>query len=161
MIKFDNTMFGRQVRFINNNAHEEMPECYPPVGAIGIIVSAGAKYSSYLEDCDFLVKWPDGSTSDNDIWACDEESVELVEEITDYTPEKYGIVEAIRIFYGKACWPYATLAFAFGGTVTIDWANVEERNKYMPGINAYTLIVDDRVKKNFEDYVRVRGNYES
>lgn len=157
MIKFDNTMFGRQVRFINAQAHEEMPDWYPPVGTIGIIIPSTWNYSNI----NFLVNWPEGSTGENEPLACDEESLEFVEEITDYTPEKYGIVEAIRIFYGKACWPYATLAFAFGGTVTIDWANVEERNKYMHGINAYTLIIDDRVKKNFKNYVRVRDNHES
>lgn len=154
MIKFDNTMLGRQVRFINALAHEEIPMCFPKVGTIGTLIPF------YNNPNEYLVQWPVGSTSKDDQWPCLESYLEFVDEITDYTPEKYGIVEAIRIFYGKACWPYATLAFAFGGTVTIDWANVEERNKYMPGINAYTLIIDDRAKKNFEDYVRVRNNHE-
>lgn len=152
MIKFDNTMFGKQVRFINAEVHENEPDFYPAPGTIGTIVPIDEDF----EKAKFLVQWPSGSTSWNDKWQCDEDLIEFVPEIQDYTPEKYGIVEAIRIFYGKACWPYATLAFAYGGTVTIDWANVEERKKYMPGINAYTLIIDDRVKKNFEDYVRVR-----
>lgn len=155
MEEFNTMMFGRQVRFINAQAHEEMPEYYPEVGTIGILVPTNSR-DGYWGNCDFLVQWPVGSTSMNDVWACSEESLELVEEITDYTPEKYGIVEAVKIFYGKACWPYATLAFAYGGTVTIDWANVKEREKYSRGINAYTLFIDERVKKKFEDYVRVK-----
>ena len=152
MEEFNTMMFGRQVRFINAKAHEEMPEYYPEVGTIGIIVPSTWNYSNI----DFLVDWPKGSTDDIGPFACSEKSLELVEEITDYTPEKYGIVEAVKIFYGKACWPYATLAFAYGGTVTIDWANVKEREKYSRGINAYTLFIDERVKNKFEDYVRVR-----
>ena len=152
MEEFNTMMFGRQVRFINAKAHEEMPEYYPKVGTIGIIVPSTWNYSNI----DFLVDWPEGSTDDIGPFACSEKSLELVEEITDYTPEKYGIVEAVKIFYGKACWPYATLAFAYGGTVTIDWANVKEREKYSRGINAYTLFIDERVKNKFEDYVRVR-----
>lgn len=151
MEEFNRTMFGRQVRFINAQAHEEMPEYYPEVGTIGIIVPVK---ENEIEN--FMIQWPKGSTSLDDGWFCEEEFIELVEEITDYTPEKYGIVEAVKIFYGKACWPYATLAFAYGGTVTIDWANVKEREKYSRGINAYTLFIDERVKKKFEDYVRVR-----
>lgn len=153
MEEFNTMMFGRQVRFINAKAHEEMPEYYPKVGTIGIIVPVK---ENERETGDFMVQWPKGSTSLDDKWFCEEEFIELVEEITDYTPEKYGIVEAVKIFYGKACWPYATLAFAYGGTATIDWANVKEREKYSRGINAYTLFIDERVKNKFEDYVRVR-----
>ena len=148
MERFNKTLIGRQVRFINAKAHEEMPEYYPEVGTIGIIC-----YYSYN---DFYIRWPTGSTSMDDVWTCSESSLELIEETTDYTPEKYGIVEAVKIFYGKACWPYATLAFTYGGTVTINWANVKEREKYSRGINAYTLFIDERVKNKFEDYVRVR-----
>lgn len=154
MEEFNRTMLGRQVRFINAQAHEEMPEYYPEVGTIGILVPVK---KNERETGDFMIQWPKGSTSLDDEWFCEEEFIELVEEITDYTPEKYGIVEAVKIFYGKACWPYATLAFAYGGTVTIDWANVKEREKYSRGINAYTLFIDERVKNKFEDYVRVRA----
>lgn len=155
MEEFNRTMLGRQVRFINAKAHKEMPEYYPEVGTIGILVSIDPR-DGYWENCNFLVQWPKGSTSGCDIWVCSVSSLELVEEITDYTPEEYGIVEAVKIFYGKACWPYATLAFAYGGTVTIDWANVKEREKYSKGINACTLFIDERVENKFEDYVRVR-----
>lgn len=148
MERFNKTLIGRQVRFINAKAHEEMPEYYPEVGTIGIIC-----YYSYNV---FYIWWLTGFTSMNNIRICCKESLEFVEEIINYTPEKYGIVEAIKIFYGKACWPYATLAFAYGGTVTIDWADVKEREKYSRGINAYTLFIDERVKNKFEDYVRVR-----
>lgn len=154
MEEFNRTMLGRQVRFINAKAHEEMPEYYPEFGTIGILVPTNSR-DGYWGDCDFLVQWPVESTSGCDIWVCSVSSLELVEEIIDYTPEKYGIVVAVKIFYGKACWPYATLAFAYGRTVTIDWTNVKEREKYSKGINAYTLFIYERVKNKFEDYVRV------
>ena len=154
MEEFNTMMFGRQVRFIDAKAHEEMPAYYPEVGTIGIIVPVE---ENGRENGDFMIQWPTGSTSLDDKWFCEKEIIELVEEITDYTPEEYGIVEAVKIFYGKACWPYATLAFAYGGTVTIDWADVKEREKYSRGINAYTLFIDERVKNKFEDYVRVKN----
>ena len=154
MEEFNRTMLGRQVRFVDAKAHEEMPEYYPKVGTIGILVPTNSR-DGYWGNCDFLVQWPTGSTSGCDIWVCSKSSLELVEKITDYTPEKYGIVIAIKIFDREKCWPYATLAFAFGGTVTIDWTNVKEHEKYLRGINACTLFIDERVKNKFEDYVRV------
>lgn len=70
-----------------------------------------------------------------------------------YDPRTKGTVTAIKIFLDGAT-PRATLAFAFGGYVTIAWNNVEEREQYMAGINAYTLIYDERPKRQFEDWLK-------
>lgn len=77
MFKFDKSMFGRKVRFINVQDHEEMSEYYPEVGTIGILTP--------IKNIDelFAVQWPEGSTSMEDCWLADEESLELVEEVVD------------------------------------------------------------------------------
>lgn len=80
MIKFDESLYGRKVRFINAKAHKEMPEYYPKVGTISTIVPASYHPDGYFEEEDFIVKWPKGSTSWIDLWAVDEEDLELVEE---------------------------------------------------------------------------------
>lgn len=80
MINFNESMYGRKVRFINAEAHEEMPEFYPEVGTVGIIVPGSYCPDSCLREEDYLVKWTKGSTSRMDVWACGEESLELVEE---------------------------------------------------------------------------------
>lgn len=80
MIKFDESLYGRKVRFINAKAHEEMPEYYPEVGTIGTIVPVSYHPDGCFEEEGFIVKWPKGSTSWIDLWAADEENLELVEE---------------------------------------------------------------------------------
>lgn len=82
MFKFDETMFGKQVRFINAQAHEKAPNFYPEVGTVGIIVPVSdyPYFNSAFSDEKYLVKWPRGSTSWIDLWACGEESLELVED---------------------------------------------------------------------------------
>lgn len=85
MINFNKKMYGRQVQFINAEAHEEMPWCYPEVGTIGIIIPVEGTAFERLVD-DFAVQWPKGSTeyagvgTRGDCWLSDEESLELVEE---------------------------------------------------------------------------------
>lgn len=66
------------------------------------------------------------------------------EEIKNYTPDKYGAIKAMHIFLNRMKTPYATLAFAFGGVVTVPWNVVTNREKYEAGITAYTIIYDDR-----------------
>lgn len=81
MFKFDESMYGKQVRFINAKAHEEMPEYYPKVGTIGIIVPVeGTDFEGLVDD--FAVQWNKGSTAGigGDCWLANEESLELVEE---------------------------------------------------------------------------------
>lgn len=85
MFKFDESMYGKQVRFINAEAHEEMPWCYPEVGTIGTVVPVVRTDFEGLVD-DYAVQWPKGSTeyagvgTRGDCWLSDEESLELVEE---------------------------------------------------------------------------------
>ena len=73
-----------------------------------------------------------------------------------YDPTKNGAVTAIRIFYGEDRTPMAELAFAFGGTATIEWTNVEMRKKYIEGINGYTFFFDERDKASFLSFVKKR-----
>ena len=82
MFKFDESMYGRKVRFINAEAHEEMPQYYPEVGTVGIIVPVKGTDFERLVD-DFAVQWPNGSTTGTDCCLADEKSLELVEEVVD------------------------------------------------------------------------------
>ena len=79
MFKFDESMIGRKVRFINTKAHEIMPEYYPKVGTIGTIIPSTWNYF----EVKFLIDWPEYSTGMNCPLACSEESLELVEEVLD------------------------------------------------------------------------------
>lgn len=72
----------------------------------------------------------------------------------NYNPTKHGTVVAIRIYLENGHQPMAELAFAFGGTETIHWDDIAEREKYSAGINAYTLIYDERPKREFKDWVK-------
>ena len=58
MFKFDESMIGRKVRFVNTKLHEEMPEYYPKVGTIGTIIPSTWDYFNVK----FLVDWPEYST---------------------------------------------------------------------------------------------------
>lgn len=79
MFKFDESMYGKQVRFINAKSHEDMPKYYPEVGTIGILVPTKDTDFKWFTD-DFAVQWPKGSTTGTDCWLADEKSLELVEE---------------------------------------------------------------------------------
>jgi len=70
----------------------------------------------------------------------------------NYTPEKHGIVTAIRIFYEKDRQPMAELAFCFGGTDIIEWTKSFIKEKYIKGINGYTFFFDERQTGNFESF---------
>lgn len=73
-----------------------------------------------------------------------------------YNPMIHGVVTAIHIYLEDRYKPMAELAFAYGGTKIIHWDDIAERATYMEGINAYTIICDDRAKLPFEKYVIVR-----
>lgn len=74
--------------------------------------------------------------------------------------ENKRYVYAVRIFNKDGYKPMAELAFGEGGkptgeTITIEWDNIDERNKYV--INAYTFIYDERElvkKKSFYEYIK-------
>ena len=75
---FNENMYGRKVKFLSDEAHMDMPEFYPAVGTVGTVVEF---YDDYEQKKDWMVQWPKGSTSGNDCWFCDEENVELIEEV--------------------------------------------------------------------------------
>lgn len=77
--------------------------------------------------------------------------------IFEYDPHKQGAITAIRIFEDeKEIAPMAELAFAFGGTAIIHYNNPRERYVYEIGINAYTVIFDERTKdyNSFNNFVK-------
>lgn len=73
----------------------------------------------------------------------------------EYDPLRDGAVVAIKI-YGIPT-PRAILAFAFGGTVDVEWNIVSEREKYEKGINSYTYVFDERpaeIGRTFDSFVK-------
>ena len=70
---------GDKVRYIGKD-HREMPEFYPEIGTIGTVAKDGG-------DTDWRIQWPKGSTSGKDYWYCDENDIELVENV-DMTNEE-------------------------------------------------------------------------
>lgn len=74
--------------------------------------------------------------------------------IIEYSPSKYGCIIAIRIYLVDYHIPMADLVFAYDGRyTTIEWANIYHRSKYESGINGYTLIYDERPKKEFKEWI--------
>lgn len=70
-----------------------------------------------------------------------------------YDPSTSGVVVAMRIFYAENGFtPMAELIFAFGKSKIIRWDVIEERETYLPGINAYTLVYDERPKREFNEW---------
>lgn len=70
---------GDKVRYIGKD-HIDCPEYYPTIGTIGTVVNEGG-------DTDWYIQWPKGSTSKEDCWYCDENDIELVENV-DMTNEE-------------------------------------------------------------------------
>lgn len=75
-------------------------------------------------------------------------------DISTYSPSKNGAVIAARLFFApNHITPMAELILAFGGSVTIEWANENQRKEYEPGINAYTIFFDERFPtRTFESF---------
>ena len=51
-----------------------MPEFYPEIDTVGTVVKEGG-------DTDWYIQWPKESTSRKDCWYCDENDIELVENV--------------------------------------------------------------------------------
>ena len=64
---------GTKVMAISEEAHLDNPEWMPLPGTIGeiVYVDESDEYESYR------VKWADGSTSDDDVWWCRNDCLEL------------------------------------------------------------------------------------
>lgn len=71
-----------------------------------------------------------------------------------YNPTANGNVVAVRIYLKDGHIPMADLAFTNGDATTIEWANVKERRFYSKQINAYTLIYDERPKREFSEWTK-------
>lgn len=70
-----------------------------------------------------------------------------------YDPSTHGAIVAMRIFYAEdGMTPMAELVFAFGRSEIIQWNLIAEREMYLSGINAYTLVYDERPKREFEEW---------
>lgn len=78
-----------------------------------------------------------------------------------YDVSKHGVITAIRIFANeKHCgFPYAELAFEFGGSVIVQWNRKDVREEYEKGINSYTFVFDERIEdRSFSDFVKRTKN---
>lgn len=62
---------GDKVRFIGEGLHKHSPQYYPKLGTIGTVKACAGPGK--------LVQWPIGSTSDDDMWRCNDEWLEPVE----------------------------------------------------------------------------------
>lgn len=51
---------GQKVRYVSAKEHDKNPETCPKVGTVGTVKKIGG--------CTFLVQWPNGSTSFDDLW---------------------------------------------------------------------------------------------
>lgn len=60
----DNVKVGSKVRVIDEKAHKSSPDCYPPVGILGVVIDNSI--------CRIfpLIQWPTGSVGNDDITHC-------------------------------------------------------------------------------------------
>lgn len=59
---------------------------------------------------------------------------------------------AVRIYYGINQTPMADIKFNDGVTKIIQWTDVEQRKEMLPYITGYTLIYDERPKRNWNEW---------
>lgn len=66
----DNVKIGSKVRMADGESHRRYPRRYPDVGTVGIVMKAGLHIHS--------IQWPEGSTSENDVWHCEDIKLEVL-----------------------------------------------------------------------------------
>nr|DAG87222.1 MAG TPA: protein of unknown function (DUF4314) [Herelleviridae sp.] len=66
----DNVKVGSKVRMIDREGHKRDPERIPDVGTVGTVMKVG--FNSHF------VQWPEGSTSEADMWYCNEIRLEVL-----------------------------------------------------------------------------------
>lgn len=66
----DNVKIGSKVRMIDGEGHRYNPEWLPNVGTVGIVMEVG--FHTHF------IQWPEGSTSESDIWYCDDTRLEVL-----------------------------------------------------------------------------------
>jgi hypothetical protein len=59
---------------------------------------------------------------------------------------------AVRIYYGLHQTPMADIKFNDGVTETIQWTDTKQRKEMIPYITGYTLIYDERPKRNWDEW---------
>lgn len=62
-------------------------------------------------------------------------------------------VLAVRIYYGINNTPMADLMMSDGVLETIQWTDVKSRDKFMNMITGYTLIYDERPKRDWKEWL--------
>lgn len=83
MSKFN---IGDKVRYIGDD-HDNAPEYYPSRGTIGTIINQS-------NECDNVyVQWEKGSTSKKDCWYCNENDIELFENVDMTNEEIWEMLE--------------------------------------------------------------------
>ena len=65
--------------------------------------------------------------------------------------EKHVI--AIRIYYGLNATPLADLRMNDGVVEHIQWNDVKQRKEFVPLINGYTLVYDERPKRKWDEWL--------
>lgn len=68
---------GDKVVFKDAKAHEFSPRWYPPVGTVGEVSEWHGR--TYFGENNVMVQWPNGSTSNDDLWSSNVKWLDLVE----------------------------------------------------------------------------------
>lgn len=76
---------GDKVRYIGKD-HNNMPKFYPEIGTIGTLVKE-------CGDTDWYIQWAKGSTSREDCWYCNENDIELFENVDMTNEEIWEMLE--------------------------------------------------------------------
>lgn len=75
------------------------------------------------------------------------------EELEANKMEMQKRILAVRIYFPEgSTTPMADLKMADGVTETIVWTDVKQRKQFETGINGYTLIYDERPKREWSEW---------
>lgn len=75
----------RYVKFTSDISHKRDSKHFPPVNTLGLVIIEDDSNS-------ILVQWEHNTTSDDDMWWCFKEDVELMPETTAENVLRYGVV---------------------------------------------------------------------
>lgn len=78
------TWVGKCVKFIDDVSHKALPNYFPVVGTLGVVLKA--------EGDEIFVQWPHSTTSDDDMWWCFKTNVEIMPETNSENVLRYGWV---------------------------------------------------------------------
>lgn len=135
---------GDKVRYIGKD-HKEMPEFYPEIGTVGTLVKES-------EDTDWYIQWTKGSTSGKDCWYCDENDIELVENVDMTNEEIWEMLESKMRKNGlKPCG--SRLLFTNGISNVYAWEDVHNaialayKVGYLRAIKGRSFKIGEKKKK--------------